>query len=300
VKQAIRTGCAIGLAGALAWAAADLVGDVRARLARNDFAGAASAVDAYRHSSGNTPESLEALSWIARAELSRNSHDLAQKYAEETYGLATTLLKTRRLDRDPNAPFPLALGAAIEVESYVMALRGARADAVAYLRSQLLKFAGTSVSTRIQKNINILSLQGKPAPPLQGATVPPGKTVLLFFWAHWCPDCKAEAAVLKQLKAEFGPRGLVLIAPTQHYGYVANGEEAPPAVETRYIEQIRRQYYSGVIDGPLIVNEQNFKAYGASTTPTLVLIDRKGLVRMYHPGAISYQDLRVQIAAALS
>jgi thioredoxin-related protein len=68
--------------------------------------------------------------------------------------------------------------------------------------------------------------------------------------------------------------------------------EAAPAVETAYIEQVRRTYYSAVIAGPAPVSEPNFARYGASTTPTLVLIDRAGIVRLYHPGAMNYEALK--------
>jgi len=34
---------------------------------------------------------------------------------------------------------------------------------------------------------------------------------------------------------------------------------------------------------PVLVSEENFKTYGASSSPTLVLVDRKGIVRLYHP-----------------
>ena len=142
-------------------------------------------------------------------------------------------------------------------------------------------------------------MEGKPAPALQGMTLPKGKVTLIFFWAHWCPDCKAESAVLRQLKAELGPKGFVLMAPTQKYGYVAGGVDAPADVETRYIEEVRRAYYNGVVDGPATVNEENFRVYGASTTPTLVLVDRYGIVKMYHPGALAYAELRARVAALL-
>jgi thioredoxin-related protein len=43
------------------------------------------------------------------------------------------------------------------------------------------------------------------------------------------------------------------------------------------------------------LSEENFKAWGASTTPTLVLIDRTGVVRLYHPGRISYEELAPRV-----
>src|SRR5256886_17245411 len=38
-----------------------------------------------------------------------------------------------------------------------------------------------------------------------------GKTLLLFFWAHWCSDCKRLLPDLVRLAAEFGPKGLRII-----------------------------------------------------------------------------------------
>jgi predicted transcriptional regulator len=29
-----------------------------------------------------------------------------------------------------------------------------------------------------------------------------------------------------------------------------------------------------------------------STTPTLVILDRAGIVRLYHPGAMTYEELK--------
>ena len=48
---------------------------------------------------------------------------------------------------------------------------------------------------------------------------------------------------------------------------------------------------------PAPVSEENFRNYGASTTPTLVLIDRAGIVRLYHPGAMTYEELRAAITS---
>jgi len=45
------------------------------------------------------------------------------------------------------------------------------------------------------------------------------------------------------------------------------------------------------------VSEENFKAWGASTTPTLALIDRLGIVRLYNPGKLSYEELAPKVAA---
>ena len=290
---------ALLLSAAMMCAAPGIVPDVRARLAQNDFTGAAGQIQNYRKSSGVTPDLLEAMSWMARAELGRKNLDQAEKWSQDTYQLSAAEVKQHPLGRDPNAPLALALGASIEVEGNVMAARGERSGAVAYLQDEIKKYSGTSIHARIQKVVNLLSLEGKPAPALVGLTIPKGKPALIFFWAHWCPDCKAEAADLKKLKAEFIPKGLVFLAPTQKYGYAAGGKDATPEAETRYIEQVRQTFYAGLIDAPPVVNEENFRVWGASTVPTLALVDRNGIVRMYHPGALDYAELRARIAALL-
>ena len=192
-------------------ASADLITDVRSAIAENDFSRAAAQVRDYRTTKGITPELATAMSWMARGALGRKDYDRAEAFASETYELSTDLLKRRTLDAEP--VLPIGIGAAIEVQAQVLAARGQTTEAVTYLTGQLAKYRTTSISVRIQKNIHLLSLEGKPAPALQGISLPKGKPALLFFWAHWCGDCRAEAPILARLKAEFGPKGLALIGP---------------------------------------------------------------------------------------
>jgi thiol-disulfide isomerase/thioredoxin len=278
---------------AMAASGATLVEGVRESIARNDIPRAAEMIRSYRAARGVTPEAVEALSWMARGELAQKNLVQADKYAQETYKLTQEQLKTHPLLRDPN--LQIALGAAIEVEANVLVTRGQRAEAVTYLNDQLKAYFATPLRPRIQKNLNLLSLEGKRAPALEQVTIPPGKPVMLFFWAHWCGDCKYEIPILARIKAEFVPKGLVFIAPTQKYGYVGGGDDAPAEVELRYIEQVRQQYYGAIIDTPAPVSEENFSRYGASTVPTFVLIDRSGIVKLYHPGALTYEELRPRI-----
>ena len=126
-----------------------------------------------------------------------------------------------------------------------------------------------------------------------------GHPVLLFFWAHWCGDCKAEIPILAEIERIYGPKGLVLIAPTAITDMWRKGEDAAPAVERKYIEAVRQRFYAalGNVSAPL--SNANFLKYGASTTPTLVLIDSAGVVRLYHPGNLSGPELAARIQAVL-
>ena len=246
-----------------------------------------------------TPEALEQLSRSGRNALAAGQLDQAAAFAQRTQSLAEAELKHRPLDQEPH--LPIALGAAIEVQAQVLAKKGDLAAALEYLRVELALYRATSIRARIQKNINLLSLEGRVAPPLEFSEFlgpkPPtlaslkGKPVLLFFWAHWCGDCRGEAPLLAQIRSEYANRGLVVIGPTQRYGYGGDGEDIAPAAELKYIDSIRRQFYSQLLDVPVPLNQENFRNYGASTTPTLVLIDRQGIVRLYHPGAMKHDEL---------
>jgi thiol-disulfide isomerase/thioredoxin len=277
---------------------ATLIKDVRGAIDHGEFSHASELIRDYRAANGVTPEMIEALSWMGRGELGAKNYDEAEKYAEETYALAVAATKKTPLDSDKN--LPIGLGAAIEVEANVLAARNQRTEAITYLQDQLKRYYATSIRTRIQKNINLLTMEGKPAPALENVSLPKNTPALLFFWAHWCPDCKNEVPILAKIKAEFEPRGLVLISPTQKYGFVGRGENATPEVELAFIEKIRRERYAEVIPSPAPVSEDNFRRYGASTTPTLVLVDRSGIVRLYHPGAMTYEELRQAVESVVS
>jgi thiol-disulfide isomerase/thioredoxin len=284
-----------------AWAG--IVEDVRGTLAQNNFTAAEAELKAYQASHGSTPEYIEAYSWLARGALNAREYDQAAAYAKQTKALALDQLKQRPLDAEPH--LPLALGAAIEVQSQTLAARGQRTQAVAVLQNALRTYGNTSIRARLQKNLNLLSFEGKAAPALHGeqflGSKPPalaqlkGSPVLLFFWAHWCVDCKAEAPIITQLRSEFAPKGLTVLGPTRLYGYTAQIENASPSDELAYIDAVRHRFYAGLLDMPVPLSKYNFDVYGASTTPTLVLLDRTGKVAMYHPGALPYDQLKAEI-----
>lgn len=284
-------------------AAAGIVEDVRGALAQNAFSAAEADLNSYRTKTGVTPEYIEAYSWMGRAALSDRNYDQAAAYAKQTESFALDQLKHRPLDAEPR--LPIALGAAIEVESQVLAARGKRTQAITVLQTALHNYGNTSIRARLQKNLNLLSFEGHPAPALRAeqflGSKPTtlaqlkGSPVLLFFWAHWCVDCKAEAPIITQLRTEFAPKGLTVLGPTRLYGYTAQVENASPSDELAYIDAVRHRFYSGLLDMPVPISKYNFDVYGASTTPTLVLLDRTGKVAMYHPGALPYDQLKAEI-----
>ncbi len=290
----LLTGILLTAASGVLAQTASLAAAVRAAIAKADFAAAEQLIATDREARGITPDGLEAMSWLGRGALAAGRWDAADAYARDTYNLAIAALKGRTMDQEPH--LPIAIGAAMEVRGQVAARRGQRSEAVATLQ-------------REQKNINLLSLEGTVAPALDlpeslapkplSLTDVKGKVVVLFFWAHWCPDCKTQAPILKALLERYGSQGLTVVAPTQRYGYVARGKDAGPEEEKKYIEEVRSTYYGFLPPNAITMSEANHRRYGVSTTPTLVVLDRKGIVRTYHPGNMSASELEPLITRLL-
>jgi thiol-disulfide isomerase/thioredoxin len=299
-----------GVAGAQTTVSKSVIADVRAAIAKGDFGAGEAILQAYRDAYGTTSQAMAALSWLGRGALAARQYDKASAYAEEAYELATAAVgdEIARLDKD--ADLEIALGAAIEVQAQARAARGARSDAVYFLQRELETYGTTVLHKRIQKNINLLSLAGQPAPALEssehlGAPLGSfdrlkGKVVVLFFWAHWCGDCKVQGPILADLLAKYRKDGLAVVAPTQRYGYISRrtGAAAPDA-ELQHIRQVLDATYPFLKTEPVPVSEAIHKRYGVSTTPTVAVVDRDGIVRVYHPGTMSAQALEAEILPLL-
>jgi thiol-disulfide isomerase/thioredoxin len=285
-----------------------LVSEVRAAIAARDLTRAEEIVAERRRERGTTPEVIEAISWLARGAQAERQHARAEQTAAEALRLAVAALGARRVDDDPH--LAAAIGNAIEVQAQVGAGSGARSDAIAFLQRELDRYRGTSLQKRIQKNINLLTLEGHTAPALDlGESMGPrpptfpelaGKVVVLFFWAHWCPDCKAEGPVLAKLFEKYRSDGLAIIAPTQRYGYVAAGAPASPDEELAYIVRVRDQYYPFLANIPVPLGTANHERYGVSSTPTIAILDRGGVVRLYHPGRLTEDELESHLRPLLA
>ena len=286
----------------------DLVSAVRKAAWAKDVATAERLVAEYRSQNpALTPQLLEAVSWVGRGASFAGNWDKAERYAREAFEGSQTLLQKRPVDADKS--LPLALGAAIEVLAAVQDARGDSAGAVEFLHAEHTRYKGTSIEARIQKNVLLLSLEGKPAPPIaapQWISAKPktlaelkGEVVLAFFWAHWCGDCKRQMPALERLAAEYGSRGLTIIGPTQLYGYVARGETATPEQEMNYLRTEHQRAHPIPSWMSVPVSSENFLNFGVSTTPTLLLVDRQGIVRLYHPGTLPYETLVAKIEPLL-
>ncbi len=280
--------------------AGDLVRGVRSKLSAGDLSSGQAAVEAYRKVSGVDPEYLDAVGWLARGAQMLGRPDLAGAYVSEL----------RREIRGETPTLLLPLGAAIEVEGRLRLARDGRGAAIRFLEDELGRAKDPALRSRIRKSLDVLSLEGQAAPeigladhvgpsprPLAGLR---GKPALIFFFAQWCGDCKAEAPALARLASTYGPRGLSVVAVTRLYGTGAEGKPASPTEEKALVEKVWRDSYPGLETVPIAVDTETMVRYGASATPTYALVDREGIVRLYAPTRVPESELARRIEEVLA
>ena len=272
---------------------------VRDALNAKDFERAEVLAVAEMANSKESPISIEAFSWLARDLVSRKRYDDAMTYASRTYGIVEEHLKRRKLDDE--ARLPIALGAAIEVQAQAMAGQGRRSEAIMHLQREIEQYKGTSIIMRLNKNMNLIGLEGQPAFPVTSkewlGPKPPtmtelkGKPVVIFAWAHWCGDCKTQGPLLEKVLNKYRDSGIVVLAPTQRFGYAEKRRPVGPEEELKYIEQVRDQFYPWMKTVSVPVSDEVYLRYGVSTTPTYVMIDRDGKVSTYLPGQPTIEQI---------
>ena len=287
-----------------------IVSTIRAAIAANDFAGADGLLRNYRQDNGATPEALEALSWLARGSLAAHRFAKAADYARRAHRLLVRRLKKADLDSEPS--LASALGASIEVLAHLKVRRGRRSDAIRFLKRELEEYGTTSIGIRIRKNLNLLTMEGQAAPELEimewlGRQTPraieAARTARANFLLGALLRRLARAVSrARALREEFGSSGLVLIGPTCRYGYFDEGRREPattPAGNSTHPMCARPVLF--LASGTAHPDKRaKLRCFGVSTTPTLVLIDRAGIVSLYHPGKMSYRDLAPKVRKLFS
>jgi thiol-disulfide isomerase/thioredoxin len=267
--------------------AAELVRIVRFKISAGDLLSAIAAAEDYRSTTGADPEYLDAIGWIARGAESLRRPDLAKQYVEQLH---------RDIPQETEATL-IPYGASIEVEGRLIAASEGRGAAIRYFEQAFDHAQAASLKSRIRKNINLLSLEGQPALPIEGRDLR-GKPTLLFFWAAGCGDCKAQGPALQRVWGRYKSRGLDMITVTRLYGG-SHDKPQTPDEEKADIQKFWNDVYPDLKGVPVVISTDAMVRYGVSATPTFALVDQRGIVRLYTPTRLSEAELSRRIEDVL-
>lgn len=106
-----------------------------------------------------------------------------------------------------------------------------------------------------------------------------GHVVLLDFWATWCAPCRIVVPKLGALQARYGAQGLDVL-----------GVSTEDAQDVATFAQRMDVRYAVAIDK----HAQTTRSYGVVSLPTLVVIDKRGIVRDVAIGYDSSEDARLE------
>lgn len=112
-----------------------------------------------------------------------------------------------------------------------------------------------------------------------------GSPVLVDFWAYWCRPCREESPIVDRIARKFAGRGLVTI------GVSVDGEDD----EARAAAQAFGMTYPILQDTAHLVQQE----YGVNKLPSLILIDRAGMIVGTTEGLIDEASLEAMIREAL-
>jgi thiol-disulfide isomerase/thioredoxin len=270
---------------------------IRNKLAANDLLSAESILEVHRAKNGEDGAWLVGLSWLARGALLVGEGEKADRYAADVRARCADSL-AHGTDLTKSHDVEIALGAAIEVAAQRLERAKGKEAAASYLRAELAKWGGpVAFRARLNKRLNTLTLTGTPAPELAiedfVGDPPPalaalrGKPVLLFIWAEWCGDCRAQQAALARVQARYAEKGLQVIALTRYY----ETDVADRPREKARVDSVWKADYRDMGKTPIVLSTVSDERYGGSSTPTFVFIDRKGIVRRYTPSRLTEAEL---------
>lgn len=106
-----------------------------------------------------------------------------------------------------------------------------------------------------------------------------GKVALIDFWTFGCYNCVNTLPTLRRFHEQYAAKGLVII-----------GVETPETPYERVFENLVKAVNQRGIEYPIVTDYDNrtWDAYAVNAWPTVVIVDKSGLIRYVHVGEGEY------------
>ena len=166
----------------------------------------------------------------------------------------------------------------------------------------LLRVSRDQVATVNGKPLASPPEEGQAAPPFEMADLsrnrqaipdPVGRATLLKFWASWCPYCRGDIALMKDLQAKYGDKGLRILA-------VSTDQDLEKLKSFVAEQQLPYPVVAGGLPGAK-EGEALPERYEVSGIPVYFVVDANGrIMKIIHGAAKSKGDeLEHALTAAL-
>ncbi len=133
---------------------------------------------------------------------------------------------------------------------------------------------------KLAPDLELVDIDGKPV----SLAALKGRTVLLDFWATWCPPCQWDSSSIEKLSHKYGDKDLAIIS-------ISVGEER--AVVEKFLKKHPRTY-------PVILSSENEmpRPYDVNVLPTYMIISPDGTLATAEQGEKGFSTLRSHLQKA--